>query len=49
MNVSFEDVDFVAYPVLRHRIIPNFDAVSDGMKVDEIIAEVIKEVREKLM
>ena len=49
MNVSFEDVDFVAYPVLRHRIIPNFDAVSDGMKADEIIAEVIKEVREKLI
>lgn len=49
MNVSFEDVDFVAYPVLRHRIIPNFDAVSEGIKADEIIAEVIKEVRGKLL
>ena len=47
MNVSFEDVDFVAYPVLRHRIIPNFDAVSEGMKADAIIAEVIKEVKAK--
>ena len=49
MNVSFEDVDFVAYPVLRHRIIPNFDAVSEGIKVDNVIAEVIKEVRTKLI
>ncbi len=49
MNVSFEDVDFVAYPVLRHRIIPNFDAVSEGIKADEIIAEVIKEVKAKVL
>ena len=49
MNVSFEDVDFVAYPVLRHRIIPNFDAVSEGMKTDAIIAEVMKEVKAKML
>ena len=49
MNVSFEDVDFVAYPVLRHRIIPNFDAVSEGMKADAIIAEVMKEVKAKML
>ncbi len=47
MNVSFEDIDFVAYPVLRHRIIPNFEAVSEGIKADEIIAEMIKEVKAK--
>ena len=45
MNVSFEDVDFVAYPVLRHRIIPNFEAISEGIKADEIIAELIAEVK----
>lgn len=49
MNVSFEDVDFVAYPVLRHRMIPNFDAVSEGIKADDIIAEVIKEVKTKVL
>lgn len=47
MNVSFEDIDFVAYPVLRHRIIPNFEAVSEGIKADELIAELIKEVKAK--
>lgn len=45
MNVSFDDVDFVAYPVLRHRIMPNFDAVSEGVKADEIIAQIINEVK----
>ena len=45
MNVSFEDIDFVAYPVLRHRIIPNFEAVSEGITADEIIAELLKEVK----
>lgn len=47
MNVSFEDIDFVAYPVLRHRIIPNFEAVSEGIKADEIITELIQEVKAK--
>lgn len=47
MNVSFEDIDFVAYPVLRHRIIPNFEAVSEGITQDEIIAELLKEVKAK--
>ncbi len=42
LNVSFEDIDFVAYPVLRHRIITNFEALSDGINVDTIIGEVIK-------
>ena len=45
MNVSFEDIDFVAYPVLRHRIIPNFEAVSEGITQDAIIAELLKEVK----
>ena len=45
MNVSFDDIDFVAYPVLRHRIIPNFEAVSEGITVDEIISELLKEVK----
>ena len=47
MNVSFDDVDFVAYPVLRHRIIPNFEAISEGVKIDDMIAQLIKEVREQ--
>lgn len=42
MNVSFEDVKFVAYPALRHRMIPNFDAMSKGISSDAIIADIIE-------
>lgn len=41
-NVSFDDVNFVAYPALRHRIICNFDAVSEGVTMDFIIGEIIQ-------
>lgn len=40
-NVSFKDVEEMAYPVLRHRIIPSFDAISDGIIEDKIIAGII--------
>lgn len=41
MNVSFEDVKYAAYPVLRHRIILGFDAVSEGISEDQIITEIL--------
>ena len=44
-NVSFEDVQVVAYPVLRHRILLNFDAVSEGISTDEIIAKLLKDIK----
>ena len=34
----------VAFPALRHRIIPGFEAMADGVKVDEIIANIIASV-----
>ncbi len=40
-NVAFEDVEFVAYPALRHRIISNFDALSEGVSNDDIIREIL--------
>ena len=36
-NVAFEDVETVAYPVLRHRLILSFDAVSEGVTEDAVI------------
>jgi MoxR-like ATPase len=38
---SCEDVRAVAYPVLRHRIITNFNAEAEGVKPDEIIRRLI--------
>jgi MoxR-like ATPase len=41
-NVSFEDVKYVAFPALRHRIFMNFDAVADGVSVEKVIGEILK-------
>ena len=40
-NVSFQDVREAAYPVLRHRIIPGFDAISAGITEDDIITRIL--------
>ncbi len=40
-NVSFQDVKEAAYPVLRHRIIASFDAISKGITEDEIIKNIL--------
>jgi MoxR-like ATPase len=41
-NVSFKDIEFVAYPALRHRFFLNFDAIADKVSADHIISEIIK-------
>ena len=41
-NVSFSDIDRLAYPVLRHRIKPSFAAISDKLSSDDLIAELLK-------
>lgn len=48
LNVSFEDVRSLAYPVLRHRILLNFDAVSDGVTQDSVIRQIISEKEKNL-
>lgn len=45
LNVAFEDINNVAYAVLRHRIFLNFDAISEGITTDKIIEEVIKDLK----
>ena len=42
-NVAYEDIRDVAYDVLRHRVFLNFEAVSDGVRVEDIIDELLKE------
>lgn len=41
-NVSFQDVTEMSYPVLRHRIIPSFDAISEGITEDDIIRKILE-------
>ena len=41
-NVSFEDIEAVAAPALRHRILLNFEGMAEGIAPDAVIAEVVK-------
>ena len=43
-NVSFDDLQAVAHPALRHRLIPNFEAEAEGVTTDHIIDQVLKDV-----
>ncbi len=44
LNVSYADIDALACPVLRHRIKINYNAVNDRLSVDDVIAQLVKEV-----
>lgn len=43
-HVTRDDVVALAYPVLRHRIVPTFNAEAEGVSVDDLITRLIKEV-----
>lgn len=40
-NVAFEDIKYVAYPALRHRIFLNFEGMSEGITTDNVIGQII--------
>ena len=42
--VSTEDIRAVAGPILRHRIVTNFNAEAEGLKPDDIVKRLIKAV-----
>jgi MoxR-like ATPase len=44
-HVTMEDVETLAFPVLRHRIVPTFAAEAEGITVDDLIRRMIKENR----
>jgi MoxR-like ATPase len=39
--VTIEDIEAVAHPVLRHRLIPNFNAEAEGISVEQIINKIL--------
>ncbi|MBN8246724.1 MAG: MoxR family ATPase [Verrucomicrobia bacterium] len=43
-NVSFDDIQSVTTPALRHRLIPNFEAEAEGVTTDQIIAQILQDV-----
>jgi MoxR-like ATPase len=46
-NVSFEDIRSVYLPALRHRILLNFEAQAENIPSDQVLGQVLKEVKEK--
>ena len=46
-HVTTEDIKSLAFPVLRHRILTNFTAASEGVTTDSVIKRLLEETPEK--
>ncbi len=46
-HVTTDDIEALAAPVLRHRIVPTFHAEAEGLTVDGIITELVKQVKSR--
>ena len=46
-NVSYNDLNTLAYPVLRHRIKLNFEAITERVSADDVIMMIIDELNGK--
>lgn len=46
-HVTTDDIEALALPVLRHRVVPTFHAEAEGLTVDKIIIELMKMVKAK--
>lgn len=44
LTIAPEDIQRVAHPVLRHRVLPNFAAEAEGVSIEKIIDELIATV-----
>ena len=47
VHVQTEDIQALAYPVLRHRILTNFTAASEGITPDTVIKKLLEETPSK--
>jgi len=44
LHVSIEDVKALALPVLRHRMVPTFNAEAEGVTIDDIVIRVLNQI-----
>src|SRR5690606_27742465 len=44
-HVSPQDIKAVAPPVLRHRLIPNFNAEADNVSADDLVDQLLDHVK----
>ncbi|MCH2176314.1 MAG: AAA family ATPase [Lentisphaeria bacterium] len=45
LHVSFEDIEALSVPVLRHRMLTNFQAEAEGVKVEDLILQIVKDLQ----
>ncbi len=43
---NYEDIRAVAVPVLRHRVLTNFQAEADGESAESVVRRLVEESRE---
>ena len=43
-HVAIEDIEALAMPVLRHRLVPTFNAEAEGITVDDIVGRILKAI-----
>jgi MoxR-like ATPase len=44
VSVTMEDIEALSLPVLRHRIVPTFNAEAEGITVDDIVRRVLQAI-----
>jgi MoxR-like ATPase len=44
-HVTIDDVEALAYPIMRHRIVPTFHAEAEGVTVDYIVKHLLESTR----
>ena len=47
-HVTPEDIEEVAHPVLRHRILPSYNALGDGVDADALVTKLIQAAKTRL-
>ena len=40
--VSYDDIEHVALPSLRHRVLLNFEGEAEGVEPDDVLREIIE-------
>ena len=43
---NINDIKSLGLPILRHRVLPNFNAEAEGLKVDDLLKQLIEQVSE---
>ena len=43
-HVTVDDIEALAHPILRHRLVPTFNAEDEGICVDSIIDQILEAI-----